>query len=192
MLKKRIFLLVFPQCPAQKMTPMFDSSGFLDRDMKPERFQLPDVTMHGSLAMAPIEVVGAQFLVRDAVAHDVVRDFQDLVAHRDDRFLVPAMPFDAVIPRLQRASLGAHRAEAGLDQRAAQIGIPFPRFPAPPLPGTLVLAGAHRAPAAQMAGGRKRLHVAAGFREDANRADPIHARNRIQPCQRPNERSLPR
>src|SRR5438105_3864228 len=126
---------------------MLLSSGLLDRDPVAERFELTHVPSGRALRVTSVEVIGAQFGVRDAIAHDVVRNLEDLMAHGDDGFLVPAMPFDAVISRLQRAPFGAHRAKAGLDQRAAQVVISFPRFPAPPLPGTLVLAGAQRTPA---------------------------------------------
>ena len=55
-----------------------------------EGFELSDVSARGALATAPVEVVGAEFVVRDAVAHDVVRDFEDLMADGDDGFLVTA------------------------------------------------------------------------------------------------------
>ena len=58
-----------------------------------------------AVPIPPGKVVGAQFLIRHAVAHNAVRDFEHLMADRHDRFLVPPMAFHAVIPRLQRGPL---------------------------------------------------------------------------------------
>src|SRR2546421_13086577 len=82
--------------------PMCESRGLFDGDIDPERFELTDVPAHGAVGMPPLEIVGADFVVGDPVAHDVVRDFENLMAHGNDRFLVAAMPLDAVIPGLQR------------------------------------------------------------------------------------------
>src|SRR5207244_10984 len=96
-------------------TPMFESSRFLDRDVKAERFKLSDMTPDGAFRMATVEVVGPKFVVRHAVVHDVVGDFEDLVAHGDHRLLVPPMTFHAVIAGLQRRAVLARGAEGGLN-----------------------------------------------------------------------------
>ena len=79
---------------------MLESSGFLDRDVKPERFQLPDVPTRGPLRMSTGEVVGPQFLVGHAVAHHVVRNFENLMTDRHHGLLVPTLPLHSVIARL--------------------------------------------------------------------------------------------
>jgi hypothetical protein len=141
-----------------------------------------------ALGVAFVEIVGPEFVVGMAITHDVVRDFEDLMAHRDDRLLVAAMPFDAVVPRLEGRPVAACGRQAGLDQGAAQIPVALPRLPAAPLAGTFVLAGTHRAPAAQVFGRGKLAHVTSGFSHDADRTDPIHTGNSVQGGQRRFER----
>ena len=50
---------------------MFESGGFLDRHVKAECFELSHMATDRALGVTPVEVVGAEFVVRDAVAHDV-------------------------------------------------------------------------------------------------------------------------
>jgi len=54
-----------------------------------------------AVGVSAVEIVGAEFVVRDAVAHQVVRDLEYLVTHGDDGFLMPAMAFDTKIAGLQ-------------------------------------------------------------------------------------------
>ena len=42
------------------------------------------MTARGAFRVSPVEIVRAEFLVRDTVAHDVVRDLKHLVADGDD------------------------------------------------------------------------------------------------------------
>src|SRR5437867_8354746 len=150
---------------------MTESSGFFDRHVEPECFKLSDVPLDRTLRVPLVEVVGPEFFVRDAVAHDEVRDFENLVSDRDNRLFVSSMPRDPMIPGLQRGPVLAHGAERGLDQGPPQISVPFPRFAAVPLAGTFVLTGTHGAPATQVPRGRKSAHVATGFSHDADGAD---------------------
>src|SRR5436309_15698970 len=69
-----------------------ESSRFLDCDVKPEGFKLSDMTTNRTLGVTAVEVVGPEFVVRNAVPHDVVRDFENLMADRHDGLLVTAMP----------------------------------------------------------------------------------------------------
>ena len=61
-------------------TPMVESGGSFDRHVKPEGFKLPDVPPDGTLSMPLVEGVGPEFVVRDAVAHNVVGDVENLVS----------------------------------------------------------------------------------------------------------------
>jgi hypothetical protein len=101
---------------------------FLNRDVKPERLELPDMPSNGALGVALVEIVGPELVIGAAIAHDVVRDFKDLMAHRDDGLLVAAMPFDAMVPRLKRRPVASGGRQAGLNQGAAQIPVALPRL----------------------------------------------------------------
>jgi hypothetical protein len=48
--------------------------------MKPERFELPDVTTHRPFRVSTREIVGPKLVVGDSIPHDVERDFENLVA----------------------------------------------------------------------------------------------------------------
>src|SRR5262249_30520996 len=129
------------KCPS--ITPVCESGSFLDRDVKPERFKLPDVPTDSVLGIAPIEVVGPELLVGHAVAHDVERNREDLMPHGHDRLLVPLVPRDPVISGLQGRAVLAHGPQPGLNQRAAQVPIAFAGFAAPALSRTFILARTH-------------------------------------------------
>src|SRR5215813_9268683 len=85
--------------------------GLLKRDAVPERFELLDVTTGRPVAVPLLEVAGAEFLIGDAVAHDEIRDFENLMPDGDHRFLVSAMALHPKVARLQR---GLFRARRGL------------------------------------------------------------------------------
>jgi hypothetical protein len=54
---------------------MFEGSGrFFDRDMEPKRFELLNVSAHGPVRMAPIEIIRPEFVVGHSVAHDEERN----------------------------------------------------------------------------------------------------------------------
>jgi hypothetical protein len=59
------------------------------------------------------------FVMGATVAHDVVRDGEDVVPDRDDGLLVAARPLEAMISGLKRGPVTAGRGEAGLHERAA-------------------------------------------------------------------------
>src|SRR5215213_11298976 len=107
---------------------LLESGRLLERDAVSEGLELALVSSHGALRMTPIEVIRAEFVVRDAVAHHVVRDLENLVAHRHDRLLVPPMPLHAVIARLERGALAVDGSEPRLNQCAAQILVALPRL----------------------------------------------------------------
>lgn len=111
----------------------------------------PDCT----LGVPLVKIVGAEFLIGEAIAHDVVGDFENVVADGDDCLLVAAMPFDSVVPSLERRPVAARSRQASLDQGAAQIAVPLPRLPAAPLAGTLVLTRTHGPPTTQVPSGGK-------------------------------------
>src|SRR5439155_12511493 len=117
--------------PTQKIS----LRGLFDRHMKAQRLELLDVPAHRTLVMTAIEIVRPQFLVGHAVAHDVVGDLENLMAHGDDRLLVAALTLHAVVARLQGAVPLAGRRQGGLDQRAPQIPIALARFAAATFPG---------------------------------------------------------
>src|SRR5688572_32776410 len=159
---------------------MFASGGLLDRDVVAEGFQLAQMATYGPLGMSPKEVVRPELVVRHPVAHDVVRDLEDLVSHGDDGFLMASLALHAMIPGLQGRVLLVHGAEGGLDQRGTEVPIAFAGLATAPFSRTLVLPRTHRAPAAQVARRGEPLHVAARLSHDADRAHAIHARNRVQ------------
>src|SRR5919108_1189623 len=76
-----------------------------------------------SVAISTGKVLGAEFVIGRAIAHDVERNFEHLMRDRNDRFFVTAMRLDATISRLQRGPLRARRRERAFDQRTAQIAI---------------------------------------------------------------------
>src|SRR6266542_3762215 len=92
--------------------------GLLDTDAIAERFQLPDRSPCGALAVTAVEVVGAEFVVRNAIPHDEIRDFENLMTDGDDGFLVSPMAFDAIVPGLQRGAFGPRSCQAAFDERA--------------------------------------------------------------------------
>ena len=134
----------------------------------------------GALGVAFVEIVCSEFVIGTTIAHDVVRDFENAVTDRNDRLFVAALAFDATVPGLERGPVAAGGRQAGLDQGASQVAVALTRLPTAPFAGTLVLAGTHGAPATQVGGRGKPAHVAAGFRHDADRADAIDPRNRVQ------------
>ena len=103
-----------------------------------------------TLGVTAVEVVGPEFVVRHAVVHDEIRDFENLMPDRHHRLFVSAMPFDAVISRLQGRAVLPRGAQGGLDQRPPQIAVPLARLPAAPLARALVLAGTTSRPGCSM------------------------------------------
>jgi hypothetical protein len=67
---------------------MLASCRFLDRHAIAKGLQLAHVPTHGAFGVAPVEVVGSQFLIRHVVPHHVVRDLEHLVRHGNDGFLM--------------------------------------------------------------------------------------------------------
>jgi hypothetical protein len=57
-------------------------------DAEAKRFKLPYVTTHGALGVTAVEIVGPEFPVVDAVAHDVEGNLEDLVADRENGLCV--------------------------------------------------------------------------------------------------------
>src|SRR5436309_761125 len=98
--------------------------------MKAQRLELLDVPTHRTLVMTAIEIVRAQFLIRHAVAHDVVGDLENLMPDGDDGLLVTALPLHAVVAGLEGTVPLARRRQGRLDQRTPQIPIPLARFAA--------------------------------------------------------------
>src|SRR5215212_1848363 len=115
--------------------------------METERLELMHVAADCAIRMPPIEIVGSEFVVRHAVSHDEVRNPEDLVSHGDNRLFVAPMPFDAVIPGLERRALLAGGGQGALDQGTAEIAVAVAGGAAPALAGAFVLA---RAEAAQL------------------------------------------
>ena len=113
--------------------------GLLNGDFVPKRFQLTKMPLARAVALPAIEVVAAEFVIRDPIAHDVVRDLENLMPSRHDRFLVPPMAFDPVVSRLQGGPLRVTGGEPGLDEAGAQIRVRLARLPRPPLARALVL-----------------------------------------------------
>jgi hypothetical protein len=66
--------------------------------VKPERLEVPHRATGGALGVAFVEVVRSEFVIGTAIAHDVVRDFENVATNRDDRLLVAALAFDAPAP----------------------------------------------------------------------------------------------
>jgi hypothetical protein len=91
-----------PPAPIRKVPGL---CGPFDGDSESECFKLPYVTTHGALGMAAVEVVRPEFPVVDAVAHDVERNLEDLVADRDNSLLVSGVSFDSAILSLQRRTI---------------------------------------------------------------------------------------
>src|SRR4030095_4961186 len=118
----------------------------LNRDVEAQSLEVPHMSSRGALGVAFIEIVCSEFVVGTAIAHDVVRDFEDVVTERNDRLLVAALAFDATVPRLERGPVAAGGRQAGLDQSATQVAVALTRLPAVPLPGTLILAWTDRGP----------------------------------------------
>jgi len=56
----------------------------------------------GALGVAFVEIVCAELVIGTTIAHDVVRDFENVVTDRNDRLFVAALAFDATVPSLER------------------------------------------------------------------------------------------
>src|SRR5688572_17918825 len=102
-----------------------------ERHDKPQRFELFHVATERALLLTLVEIVGAEFLMGDAVAQDVIRDFEDLVADRHEGALVPALPFDPIVASSQRRLFGMGRGP-GNAVRSARL--PFRVLPRRRLP----------------------------------------------------------
>lgn len=60
------------------------SCGFLNGDAIAESLELTEVSTHRAVGVSLREGGGAEFVIGHAVSHDVVRDFENLMPHRDD------------------------------------------------------------------------------------------------------------
>src|SRR6266446_8099128 len=145
---------------------MFESGSLFDRHVKPESFKLSDMAANGTFGMPPVEIVRAELAVGDAVTHDVIGDFENLMPDGHDGFLVSPMALDPVVARLQSRTVLAGGGQAGLNQCRPQIAIPFAGFATAPLARAFVVAGTHGRPTAQMTRRGKAVHVGAGFSHD--------------------------
>ena len=52
-------------------------------DAVAQRFEMLHMAQNGPVAIASVEIVRAELLIRDAVAQDVVRDLEDLMRMLD-------------------------------------------------------------------------------------------------------------
>src|SRR5688572_13907953 len=133
--------------------------GFPDRDLVAECLQLAEAAELGSFPVAAVEVVGAELFVRQAITHDEIRNFEDLMRNRHHGLLVTTMPPDAEVARLQGRALRAHGAQAAFDQRRLQIAVALAGPPAAPFARRFILPGTDRPPAAQMPRGGEAAHI---------------------------------
>src|SRR5262245_60255991 len=102
-----------------------------------------DIVIGESLACQPIEIVGPEVPVGDAIADDVVRRDEDAVADGHGGLLFAAPPAEA---RVLGAQVGAPRAAgppAALDQHGLKPAVSLARRPVLPLARTLIVAGAN-------------------------------------------------
>ena len=67
---------------------LFGSGSFLNGYLKPQCLELSDMPAHGRLGMATVEIIGPELVIGAAISHKVVRDFENLMTHGHDRFLV--------------------------------------------------------------------------------------------------------
>jgi hypothetical protein len=102
-------------------TPPVESRRLFDRHAKAKCFELPHMTAHRAFGITTSEVVGTQFVVRDAIVHHEIRDLQNLMRDRDDGFLVAAVAFDAVIARLQRGPFAVNGPQRALNELPTQV-----------------------------------------------------------------------
>jgi hypothetical protein len=93
---------------------MFETSGFLDRHVKPQRFELPDVTTHRPLRVSTCEVVGPKLVIGDrAASTDILYLSARVVVTAVDRlkglgneFIAPKTTSIGTFPVTCRARLG--------------------------------------------------------------------------------------
>src|SRR5215468_6787797 len=136
---------------------------FLKGDAVAEGLETAHMVVEDPVGAAAVEVVRAEFLVGDAVAHDEEGNLEDVMAHGHDGLFVPAVPLDAQVPRLQGGAIGAASGEPTLNQGSAQIVVAVTHFPRPALAGTLVLPRTDRRPTGQMAGRGEAAHLPGGL-----------------------------
>ena len=91
-----------------------------------ERFELLETTAFRTVPITLRKVLRPEFAVRDAVAHHVVRDFEDLMSDREDRFLLTRMARHAPVARLERRIPGPRGGQSRFDEGGFEIPIAFP------------------------------------------------------------------
>ena len=74
-----------------------------------EGLELFDMPSRGAVTVPALNVLGAEFVIGDAVAHHVIRDLEDLVAGGDDGLFVAPAGFDARIAGLQARTASCAR-----------------------------------------------------------------------------------
>src|SRR5215510_12781623 len=165
---------------AQKMIVDPALSCRFQSDTVAERLKLTYMATQSTVTVSAVEIVRAKFVIGDAVAHHVKGDFEDLVPHGKNGFLMASVPLDAIVTTLQCGVFGTRGGQSRLDQQGAQIRIPPAGLTGPALAGALILSWTRGGPTTQMAGGGEVGHVTARFCHDGDRAFTVHSRNRVQ------------
>src|SRR5947207_1190249 len=114
--------------------------GRLGGHLVAELLQAADEPAADGVAVALVEVGGAEVLVGGRAGEQVVGDHQDGVPDRDGGLLRAASAGQAVVLDAQVGPAGAAGGVGGLDQDPAQGRAALPRLGAAPLAGALVAA----------------------------------------------------
>ena len=169
--KKKIFCLHFSS--AQKTIgarPLVDSNGVA------ERFQLFEMTPRGAPRSRRWHR-RSKFVIGDTITHHVIHDLENLMTDGDDRFLVRG-GFHPHVERLD-TGLSCARPQGPLESASCADSDSLPRLPA------AAFAAPHRAQGTCRPGCTDARHWESvpcrrRFRDEADRADPVDARNRVQ------------
>jgi len=130
-------LSLLRKCPP--LTGCESQTAFSIAPRNPSASKLADVAAYDTRGVASVKIVCPEFVVGHTVAHDVVRDFEDLVADGNDRFFVTSMSLHSVVAGLQRGRARAGRGQSTFNQNPSQIAIRLSGSARPALARAFVL-----------------------------------------------------
>ena len=152
----------------------------LELHLEAEPGELGDQTPGFRFGRAAIEVVGAEILMRRAVAQHVVDGGKNGGGDGADRLLRAAPAFQPMELGRVVAVLLAFGSPRALHQHGLQPGRAFAQARGLTLAGIFVLAWAQSGPGNQVPGGREAAHVATDLGEDRRRREDTDTGDRAQ------------
>jgi len=151
-----------------------------DGDLKPEALQSLLMVSDQMFPVDPVEVIGAEIVVRDLVFENVVDNDKDAMSDCDDCLPLTSPLGETMVLSAQIGVLGSDAGMGGLDEGASQVGVALARLPASVLSRALIVPRTDACPRGKMLVARKNGHVDADLGDHGLDSPYIDSRDAVK------------